>query len=117
EELAPASAGVIDGVRVIWITQGQRAARDETAFRHALATGHRLKSQGEPLKDNKLIDAYERAYNIAKPSEPTTANPTSHQCATVLLWPAESAHTSPKESLNRPSLTAARANPAQAEKH
>src|SRR5699024_12656428 len=52
-----------------------------------------------------------------KPSEPTTANPTSHQCATVLLWPAESAHTSPKESLNRPSLTAARANPAQAEQH
>src|SRR5699024_3023103 len=30
EELAPASTGVIDGVRVIWITQGQRAARDET---------------------------------------------------------------------------------------
>lgn len=66
EELAPASAGVIDGVRVIWIIQGQRAARDETAFRHALATGHRLKAQGEPLKDNKLIDAYERAYNIAQ---------------------------------------------------
>jgi len=66
EELAPASAGVVDGVRVIWITQGQRAARDETAFRHALATGHRLKSRGEPLKDNKLIDAYERAYNIAQ---------------------------------------------------
>lgn len=66
EELAPASAGVIDGVRVIWITHGQRAARDETAFRHALATGHRLKAQGESLKDNKLIDAYERAYNIAQ---------------------------------------------------
>lgn len=66
EDIAPASAGIIDGVRVIWVTQGQRAARDETAFRHALATGHRLKSQGEPLKDNKLIDAYERAYNIAQ---------------------------------------------------
>src|SRR5699024_4841100 len=66
EELAPASTGVIDGVRVIWITQGQRAARDETAFRHALTTGHRLKPQGEPLKHNKLIDAYERAYNIAQ---------------------------------------------------
>src|SRR5699024_6474943 len=64
EDLAPASAGVIDGVRVIWITQGQSAARDETAFRHALAIGHRLKSQGEPLKDNKLIDAYDRDYNI-----------------------------------------------------
>src|SRR5699024_8323305 len=44
EDIAPASAGIIDGVRVIWVTQGQRAARDETAFRHALATGHRLKS-------------------------------------------------------------------------
>src|SRR5699024_5400726 len=66
DELAPAAAGVIDGVRVIWITHGQRAARDETAFRHALATGHRLKAQGEPLKDNKIIDAYERAYNIAQ---------------------------------------------------
>lgn len=66
EELAPASAGVIDGVRVIWITEGQRAARDETAFRHALVTGHRLRAKGEPLKDNKLIDAYERGYNIAQ---------------------------------------------------
>ena len=66
EDIAPASAGIIDGVRVIWVTQGQRAARDETAFRHALVTGHRLKAQGEPLKDNRLIDAYERAYNIAQ---------------------------------------------------
>ncbi|HCD3685025.1 TPA: replication initiation protein, partial [Corynebacterium striatum] len=30
---------LIDGVRVLWITQGT-AARDETAFRHALKTGH-----------------------------------------------------------------------------
>src|SRR5699024_6147324 len=45
EELAPASAGVIDGVRVIGITQGQRESRDVTAFRHALATGYRLRSQ------------------------------------------------------------------------
>src|SRR5699024_3075788 len=28
EDIAPASAGIIDGVRVIWVTQGQRAARD-----------------------------------------------------------------------------------------
>src|SRR5699024_2693920 len=82
EELAPASAGVIDGVRVIWIIQGQRAARDETAFRHALATGHRLKAQDEPLKDNKLIDAYERAHNSyhaitvahRKPTSPPVIN-------------------------------------------
>src|SRR5699024_7318882 len=65
EDIAPASAGIIDGVRVIWVTEGQRAARDETAFRHALVTGHRLKSQGEPLRDNKLIDAYEPAYHVA----------------------------------------------------
>jgi DNA-binding transcriptional ArsR family regulator len=64
-ELAPAASGVIDGVRVIWINQ-HRAARDETAFRHALATAHRLKAKGQPLKDAKIIDAYERAYNIAQ---------------------------------------------------
>src|SRR5699024_7915650 len=43
-----------------------RAARDETAFRHALATAHRLRAQGQPLKDAKIIDAYERAYNVAQ---------------------------------------------------
>lgn len=64
-EVAPAASGMIDGVRVIWISQ-HRAARDETAFRHALATAHRLRAQGQPLKDAKIIDAYERAYNIAQ---------------------------------------------------
>jgi len=64
-ELAPAASGMIDGVRVIWINQ-HRAARDETAFRHALATAHRLSAQGQPLKDAKIIDAYERAYNVAQ---------------------------------------------------
>src|SRR5699024_9729107 len=77
EELAPASAGVIDGVRVIWITQGQRAARDETAFRHALATGQRLESQGEPLRDTKLTAAYERAYNVAQAVGADNRQPTS----------------------------------------
>src|SRR5699024_1615900 len=64
-ELAPAASGVIDGVRVIWINQ-HRAARDETAFRHAPATAHRPRAQGQPLKDANIIDAYERAYNIAQ---------------------------------------------------
>lgn len=64
-QIAPAAAGVIDGVRVMWISTG-RAARDETAFRHALATAHRLKKAGEALKDAKLIDAYERGYNVAQ---------------------------------------------------
>ena len=64
-ELAPAASGMIDGVRIIWINQ-HRAARDETAFRHALATAHRLRAQGQPLKDAKIIDAYERAYNVAQ---------------------------------------------------
>ena len=64
-ELAPAASGIIDGVRVIWINQ-HRAARDETAFRHALATAHRLRAQSQPLKDAKIIDAYERAYNVAQ---------------------------------------------------
>lgn len=55
---------LIDGVRVLWITQGT-AARDETAFRHALKTGHRLRSNGQRLTDAAIIDAYEHAYNIA----------------------------------------------------
>ncbi|WP_459611484.1 hypothetical protein [Corynebacterium urogenitale] len=55
----------IDGVKVLWISQG-RAARDETAFRHALATAHRLREAGERMTDAKIIDAYERAYNIAQ---------------------------------------------------
>ena len=55
----------IDGVKVLWISEG-RAARDETAFRHALAAGHRLREAGERMTDAKIIDAYERAYNIAQ---------------------------------------------------
>lgn len=55
---------LIDGVRVLWIVQGT-AARDETAFRHALKTGHRLRQQGQRLTDAAIIDAYEHAYNVA----------------------------------------------------
>lgn len=55
---------LIDGVRVLWIAQGV-AARDETAFRHALKTGHRLRQQGQRLTDAAIIDAYEHAYNVA----------------------------------------------------
>lgn len=64
-EIAPAASGVIDGVRIIWVSEG-RAARDETAFRHALATAHRMKQASEVLKDAKIIDAYERGYQIAQ---------------------------------------------------
>lgn len=56
---------IIEGVRVLWIHQGC-AARDETAFRHALKVGHRLRAAGERLTDNALIDAYEHGYNIAQ---------------------------------------------------
>lgn len=55
----------IDGVRVLWISEG-RAARDETAFRHALATAHRMRAAGQRLKDAKIIDAYERGYAVAQ---------------------------------------------------
>ncbi|APT93830.1 RepA protein (plasmid) [Corynebacterium phocae] len=67
---------LIDGVRVLWITppttnaHGEHvpgtAARDETAFRHALKTGHRLRQSGQRLKDAPIIDAYEHAYKIAQ---------------------------------------------------
>src|SRR5699024_12791622 len=38
EQLAPASAGAIDGVQVSRIIQAQRAARGERAIRQAIAT-------------------------------------------------------------------------------
>lgn len=56
---------LIDGVRVLWISQG-RAARDETAFRHALKTAHRLRNNGQRMTDAAIIDAYEHAYNVAQ---------------------------------------------------
>lgn len=39
---------LVDGVRVLWISEGT-AARDETAFRHALKVAHRLRSAGERM--------------------------------------------------------------------
>ncbi|BDV26563.1 replication initiation protein [Corynebacterium ulcerans] len=56
---------LIDGVLVLWIAEGT-AARDETAFRHALKTGHRLRAAGQRLTDAAIIDAYEHAYNVAQ---------------------------------------------------
>ena len=56
---------VIEGVKVYWVSEG-RAARDETAFRHALVTGYRLKESGHKLTDAALIDAYEYAYTLAQ---------------------------------------------------
>src|SRR5699024_3302091 len=55
----------IDGVKVLWITPS-RAARDETAFRHALATAYKLREAGQKMTDAAIIDAYERAYNVAQ---------------------------------------------------
>ncbi|MBF4554413.1 replication initiation protein [Corynebacterium suicordis] len=54
----------VDGVKVLWIAEG-RAARDETAFRHALYTAHKLRAASKPMKDEVIIDAYEHAYNLA----------------------------------------------------
>lgn len=56
---------LIDGVRLRWISEGV-AARDETAFRHALKVGHRLRARGERLTDAAMIDAYEHAYEVAQ---------------------------------------------------
>lgn len=55
----------IDGVKVLWLSEG-RAARDETAFRHALATAHQLREAGKRMSDAAIIDAYEKAYNVAQ---------------------------------------------------
>ncbi|MGP5138082.1 replication initiation protein [Corynebacterium variabile] len=55
----------IDGVKVLWLSEG-RAARDETAFRHALATAYQLRAAGKRMSDAAIIDAYEKAYNVAQ---------------------------------------------------
>ena len=56
---------LIEGVRVRWINKG-RAARDETAFRHALKVAHRLRQAGERMTVSAIIDAYEHAYKVAQ---------------------------------------------------
>ena len=65
EETDRYNPDLIDGVLVRWINPG-RAARDETAFRHTLKTAHRSRAAGERMTDAAIIDAYERAYNIAQ---------------------------------------------------
>ena len=65
EETDRYNPDLVDGVLVRWINPG-RAVRDETAFRHALKTAHRLRAAGERMTDAAIIDAYERAYNIAQ---------------------------------------------------
>lgn len=62
--LAANDPDLVEGVRVIWIGPGH-AARDETAFRHALKAGHRLYRDGKTMKDARIIDAYEHAYKVA----------------------------------------------------
>lgn len=56
----------IDGVKVLWLSKDQRAARDETAFRHALRSAHKLRAAGNRMTDASIIDAYEHAYNVAQ---------------------------------------------------
>lgn len=57
--------GYIDGVKVQWVAEG-RAARDQTAFEHALAAAFRRRTEGLPLSDSFIIDAYETAYGVAQ---------------------------------------------------
>jgi len=80
---------LIDGVRVLWITEGT-AARDETAFRHALKTGHRLRAAGQRLTDAAIIDAYEHAYNVAQThggaGRPSLGTAFSSPCRAAGIW-------------------------------
>lgn len=64
EDLESFDQELFEGVRIRWINGV--AARDETAFRHALKVGHRLRKQNKRLTDEALIDAYEHAYNVAQ---------------------------------------------------
>src|SRR5699024_10295911 len=56
---------LIQGWRLLWIREG-KAARDETAFRHARNTGVRLRQAGQRMTDAAIIDAYEHAYTVAQ---------------------------------------------------
>lgn len=56
---------VIDGVRVVWQSPG-RAQRDVTAFQHALRTAGKLYRKGEKMTDDRIIDAYRQAYEVAQ---------------------------------------------------
>lgn len=65
---------LIDGVRVLWIAEGT-AACDETAFRHALKTGHRLRAAGQRLTDAAIIDAYNVAQTHGGAGRPAELPP------------------------------------------
>jgi len=56
---------LINGVNIKWIAPG-KAARDETAFRHALKIAVRLKQAGKRMSNDLIIDAYEHGYNTAQ---------------------------------------------------
>ncbi|MGV0333767.1 hypothetical protein [Corynebacterium kroppenstedtii] len=43
-------------MKVLWVTETP-AARDETAFRHTLATAHRLQEEDKKMTDAAIIDA------------------------------------------------------------
>lgn len=64
-ELDAIDPSLINGVNVRWKEQGV-AARDETAFRHALKIAVRLKQAGKRMSDDLIIDAYEHGYSVAQ---------------------------------------------------
>lgn len=65
ESFRQADPDVIDGVKVVWQSAG-RAQRDVTAFQHALRTAGKLYRQGEKMSDDRIIDAYRQAYEVAQ---------------------------------------------------
>ena len=64
-ELDAIDPNLISGVNVRWTETG-KAARDETAFRHALKIAVRLKQAGKRMSDDLIIDAYEHGYSVAQ---------------------------------------------------
>ncbi|WP_245974977.1 replication initiation protein [Corynebacterium alimapuense] len=62
---AASDEDVVDGVRVVWQSPG-RAQRDVTAFQHALKTAGVLYRSGGKMTDDRIIDAYRQAYEVAQ---------------------------------------------------
>ena len=84
EELEQYDPELIDGVRVRWISQGI-AARDETAFSHALKIAHRLRKAGQ-RQTQPLSMPTSTPITLHNNKEQQAETVKCHPCATAKPW-------------------------------
>ena len=78
---------------MLWISQG-KAARDETAFRHALKTGYRLRAAGERMTDAAILMPTSTSPTATAQTDATTR---CRPGATAKQWPGACVATSPSQ--------------------